>query len=1075
METDGTTMLYTKAEALVISWQDGGRTQQPFKDQRDKLGQELEAYNFGVETFDIPSAKPYQTLFRKLNEFLSHDDQGTLLVVYYGGHGEKIADNQLVWLRDEPYMARDLRGIPQVNWSALQTLFLHECASPVLFLLDCCYAGASVHREQSSSTVVALAATGFHDVAPVRGKDSFTTFLTRALKAERDHGRSVHVAYLKTLISAMLNNPDMLDVRGPRRRVTPDYFPFSNGFITLRVLPTRVYRPAIKAKTPHQRLERTNLDVLPELASVPQTLDQVPDTVRPQVIQSSQSGTLTEYLGALSCLNAQSGLNAQSEVLKTMWSDENKGQRIHGPPADYVDNVTFATASTLLYRRTPSPPSRHPLPVEEAPPSKPPSSGKFRTPNKYFTFDESPSKRVAERRLAFQFPDAVPSLVNQDENSSKKRRREPSAEPSEASDRTDLDTNFRPSNEYRYSPVPSGSIRLIGIYPGGQQEPMNCFTDIRELTTSGEQGVRPYTALSWRPDSTGQDSSRQVAMRRIPGWSAKLFVTDDHSRCEVAIHPSLLDALRQIRDVRETVIFWVDQLCINWTDEKEAETQLELIPQIFRQASYVTVWLGSGSIDSSAAMKFITDLLNLDLVDTLVKEHSTPVKWQALVNLIQRPYFSRRWVFLELMLAKRAVLYCGSDIVDWADFADAVVILGSRFDEVKLLQRRRENSELDSLVDPRSLPAYSIVEASREHFRRQGDGTSLATCNLEMLVSRLPALQSWHPAAIIYALLPLATDRDLWTYGESENPSEVFQQFVMHCTKTSHSLDIICRPWAPRTDRKGGGNHRPQYGMLSKNERLPSWIRQVRHLPFGEGSKTGRNNGDLFIGQPNRPYYAAAAGSIATPIFGRISEGGDPFLNGSMTVSGFVVGGILKSAGRSQDGTLPRDWIEMFDWQASESLYGVAGDQDFVPDQLWRTLVADRGPGGTPAPLWYHQACRHWLVQYPESDITTSLIRDRPHSSMALQFIQRVRSVIWNRALFTTVGPKGSVLFGLGPPEVRDGQTVCILHGCSVPVILEQVKNSWVLVGECFVYGIMDGEAMQMSECIGQTQEFLLL
>lgn len=216
---------------------------------------------------------------------------------------------------------------------------------------------------------------------------------------------------------------------------------------------------------------------------------------------------------------------------------------------------------------------------------------------------------------------------------------------------------------------------------------MNCFTNVRDLEQDDESGSTPYTALSWRPDNVTQDSSRQVAMRRNPGWSEKLFVTDDHSRCEVAIHPSLLDALKQIRDVKETVLLWVDQLCINWTDEEEAETQLELIPQIFRQASHVMVWLGSGSSDSSTAMKFIPDLLNLDLVDTLVKEDSTPVKWQALINLMQRPYFSRRWVFLELMLAKRAVLYCGKDIVDWADFADAVVILGSRYDEVRLLVR----------------------------------------------------------------------------------------------------------------------------------------------------------------------------------------------------------------------------------------------------------------------------------------------------------------------------------------------------------------------------------------------------
>lgn len=378
-------------------------------------------------------------------------------------------------------------------------------------------------------------------------------------------------------------------------------------------------------------------------------------------------------------------------------------------------------------------------------------------------------------------------------------------------------------------------------------------------------------------------------------------------------------------------------------------------------------------------------------------------------------------------------------------------------------------------MDPRSLAAYSIVEASREHFRRQGDGSNFATCNLEMLVSRLPALQAWHPAAIIYALLPLAADRILWNFDESEDPVEVFQQFVMHCTKTSKSLDIICRPWAPKTGTRTTADGVPQYGTLPKRENLPSWIRQVNHLPFGGGSKTGRKNGDLFIGQPNRPYYSAAVGSIATPILGHVDEDGERVLDRSMSVSGFVVGEIADIRGRSQDGTLPTEWIEMFGWPAGGMAYGNDFDADFVPDHLWRTLVADRGPGGTPAPLWYHQACRHWLSQYPDGDITTSLIRDRPHSSMALEFIQRVRSVIWNRTLFTITDTLGRTLFGLGPAEIGRRHTVCILHGCSVPVVLEQVKNAWTLVGECFVYGIMDGELMQMSEYTSKTQEFLLL
>jgi hypothetical protein len=125
---------------------------------------------------------------------------------------------------------------------------------------------------------VALAATGFHDVAPVRGKDSFTTFLTKALKIERENERDVSAPYLKTLISVMLNNPDMLDSRGTSRRVTPDYFPFSNNTITLRVLPVRGDHrgPVVKPgpETPPQSSSQTPL---PDRTRHPSSRGMAPD------------------------------------------------------------------------------------------------------------------------------------------------------------------------------------------------------------------------------------------------------------------------------------------------------------------------------------------------------------------------------------------------------------------------------------------------------------------------------------------------------------------------------------------------------------------------------------------------------------------------------------------------------------------------------------------------------------------------------------------------------------------------------------------------------------------------------
>ena len=79
------------------------------------------------------------------------------------------------------------------------------------------------------------------------------------------------------------------------------------------------------------------------------------------------------------------------------------------------------------------------------------------------------------------------------------------------------------------------------------------------------------------------------------------------------------------------------------------------------------------------------------------------------------------------------------------------------------------------------------------------------------------------------------------------------------------------------------------------------------------------------------------------------------------------------------------------------------------------------GPGVRRSRCGTTRPCRHWLLEYLGDDITTSLIRGRQYSSMALEFIQRVRSVIWNRILFATADVKGRTLFGLGPAGARRG------------------------------------------------------
>lgn len=41
---------------------------------------------------------------------------------------------------------------------------------------------------------------------------------------------------------------------------------------------------------------------------------------------------------------------------------------------------------------------------------------------------------------------------------------------------------------------------------------------------------------------------------------------------------------------------------------------------------------------------------------------------------------------------------------------------------------------------------------------------------------------------------------------------------------------------------------------------------------------------------------------------------------------------------------------------------------------------------------------------------------------------------------------------------VFDGDMICLVAGCRLPLMIRKEVDDHVLVGECFVWGLMDGE-----------------
>ncbi|KAK1093550.1 hypothetical protein LTR48_002091 [Friedmanniomyces endolithicus] len=196
--------------------------------------------------------------------------------------------------------------------------------------------------------------------------------------------------------------------------------------------------------------------------------------------------------------------------------------------------------------------------------------------------------------------------------------------------------------------------------------------------------------------------------------------------------------------------------------------------------------------------------------------------------------------------------------------------------------------------------------------------------------------------------------------------------------------------------------------------------------------------------------------------------------------------GALQTA-RSCDATDPRDKV-----------YGIAALLQLAPPRLdsassigvdYRKSVdavfADVALAHLSLPAGY---CKLDLLSYVQSHtMASSWVPDwRVRSSRSLiAYIEElglpsqqygVRMSVDRRLVLLSNGT-----FGLGPAEAREGDTVCVIPGASVPFVIrmlpkerpESAALAARLVGECWVRDVMHGEAVQqIDEEITVSEEF---
>jgi hypothetical protein len=393
----------------------------------------------------------------------------------------------------------------------------------------------------------------------------------------------------------------------------------------------------------------------------------------------------------------------------------------------------------------------------------------------------------------------------------------------------------------------------------------------------------------------------------------------------------------------------------------------------------------------------------------------------------------------------------------------------------------------------------------------------------------------YYPPKDVHSLRKLRLDRGIrftepWTASAELSALDIFASFVEHCIQQSNSLDIICSRWAPsdsgplpswikaRTHKKPMSQTIVRFTGDTSNYQAADSTKPIFRFASSDTSLRELQPSDLQASDdptsinydPRTRFYNTVKKAMEATRREKIHKSQNRQI---LFVKGVLLGHIEEVSARIVGGIITRECLELGGIFVSEEERWKPED---IPPTLWRTLVADTSPTGVKAPGIYQRIMSYCLndsVDSVDGDIDPTRIRrpgrkkdstfrsihaEHPESSsddsteyeeqtggkeagsILNEFLDHVQDVTHNRKLFRA---RNDELFGLAPTAAAVGDAVCVLFGCSVPVILRKRLSEgapganpyYELIDECYVDGIMAGETimeLEKEEMEAQTVEF---
>jgi len=371
---------------------------------------------------------------------------------------------------------------------------------------------------------------------------------------------------------------------------------------------------------------------------------------------------------------------------------------------------------------------------------------------------------------------------------------------------------------------------------------------------------------------------RVVSLNDNPSFTALSYVWGDANDKvpftvdgrPVQITRSLAAALRHAKEHWQKTFpdgepdefrLWADALCINQGDLAERASQVQLMRDIYRSASLVISWMGHKDADMiSLALSTISEIhsvtksltqaefstlqwmqpmtsLLTDSAESLPGQNDIRnEKWAALHAFFQSEYFTRVWVFQEMLLGNKVILACPSHLLAF----DIVARVCENFAEVQR-NIRDGHAWLAGFIDNQSTASSMILF-----------GINFATLSWlrigRQIVREHPREECWvisphgnnlkatDPRDHVYGLLGVANVNIVPDYSPTKTLGDVYADYVAAWLETARTKDPGSWEVTSVKDRLAllpqfcchGDRRRSRYTIVGAE------ISQELHLPEGQ-------------------------------------------------------------------------------------------------------------------------------------------------------------------------------------------------------------------------------------------------